>query len=308
MAEGDVYRAICATIEHCMDEGYKNFIIYPFGDIGFQAKQILNIRYGVQEAAIIDNRLALKNGSICKCEALTDWCGNPSAMVLLTTTSDALLQKLAKTVPRDLHWRQAVPSSTGGHSPNIEDYVHPALQYKKHKVGKHTYGYQSLLSRLDGGVSIGNFCSINETARIVENHPIDTITSHLFFHVPWYMEALCKYTNLKQLPASRWSPCRQCVNIGSDVWIGYNVVITMGVTVGDGAVLAAGAVVTKDVPPYAVVGGVPARVIKMRFSDDDIAKLLQIRWWDWDDRKIIENAGLFQDPQAFIRKFWTELK
>lgn len=165
-----------------------------------------------------------------------------------------------------------------------------------------------MLSRLDGGVTIGSFCSINETARIVENHPIDTIASHLFFHVPWYMESLCKYANAKQMPASRWSPRRQYVNIGSDVWIGYNVVITMGVTVGDGAVLAAGAVVTKDVPPYAVVGGVPARVIKMRFSDDDIAKLLQIRWWDWDDRKIIENAGLFQDSQAFIRKFWAELK
>ena len=88
------------------------------------------------------------------------------------------------------------------------------------------------------------------------------------------------------------------------MWIGYNVIITMGVTVGDGAVLAAGAVVTKDVPPYTVVGGVPARVIKKRFSDEDIAKLLKIRWWDWDDKKIVENAHLFQNTKAFIDKFY----
>lgn len=114
MAAGDIYRAVCSTIERCMDEGYKNFIIYPFGDVGFQAKQILNIRYGVQEVAIIDNRLALKNRSICKCEALTAWCGNPGVVVLLTTTSDALLRKLVSTIPRGLHWCQAVPSFVRG--------------------------------------------------------------------------------------------------------------------------------------------------------------------------------------------------
>lgn len=82
--------------------------------------------------------------------------------------------------------------------------------------------------------------------------------------------------------------------VGNDVWIGYEAVILSGVTIGDGAVIGARAVVTKDVPPYTIVGGVPAKPIKKRFSEENIKKLQSIRWWDWPKEKIAENITAIQ--------------
>ena len=80
--------------------------------------------------------------------------------------------------------------------------------------------------------------------------------------------------------------------IGNDVWIGYKALIMPGVRIGDGAIIAAASVVTKDVPPYAIVGGNPARVLRMRFAEADIQRLLRIRWWDWSAEKITHHAEL----------------
>lgn len=80
--------------------------------------------------------------------------------------------------------------------------------------------------------------------------------------------------------------------IGHDVWLGYDAMILPGVTVGDGAVVASRAVVTKDVPAYAIVAGNPARVVKQRFSEAEVAQLLALRWWDWDIEKITRNIPL----------------
>ena len=85
------------------------------------------------------------------------------------------------------------------------------------------------------------------------------------------------------------------------VWIGENVLLLAGVRVGDGAVIATGAIVTKDVPPYAMVGGVPAKVLRMRFAEDTVAKLLKLRWWDKPVSWIEEHSAYFQDVDGFIK-------
>ena len=87
--------------------------------------------------------------------------------------------------------------------------------------------------------------------------------------------------------------------VGNDVWIGYESVILSGVTIGDGAIIGTRAVVTKDIPPYTIVGGIPAKPIRRRFDDKTITKLLQIKWWDWPKERIAKNmaaikAGLIE--------------
>ncbi len=82
--------------------------------------------------------------------------------------------------------------------------------------------------------------------------------------------------------------------IGNDVWIGYEAVILAGVTVGDGAVIGARAMVTKDVPPYTIVGGVPAKPIRKRFSEETISEMLALKWWDWPKERIARNIPAIQ--------------
>jgi len=141
--------------------------------------------------------------------------------------------------------------------------------------------------------TIGKFCSISENVCIgAGNHPLDFLSTSPFF----YLQMLGWRQNNEYTPLI---PCR----IGNDVWIGRNAFIKGGVTVGDGAVVAAGAVVIKDVPPYAVVGGVPAKVLKYRFNEETIRELLELKWWDLSDdiiRKIpYDNVN---EAIAYLRK------
>ena len=96
---------------------------------------------------------------------------------------------------------------------------------------------------------------------------------------------------------------RKSIKIGNDVWIGANSIIFNNVTIGDGAVIAAGSIVRKDVPPYAVVGGVD-KILKYRFNNEIIKKMLYIKWWEWDDEKIKANIGLMYDMENFTSKFY----
>ena len=93
------------------------------------------------------------------------------------------------------------------------------------------------------------------------------------------------------------------VTTGHDVWIGHNAVVMGGVTLGNGAVVAAGAVVTHDVAPYEIVGGVPARHLGWRYDEETIAALERIRWWDWDHATLRERLGDFNDVPAFVKKY-----
>ena len=167
--------------------------------------------------------------------------------------------------------------------PNIEigeytiynDFVRDPRDFEKNNV---LYHYPVNGDRL----KIGKFCSLACGAKFLftsGNHSMQSLSTYTFpiFYEEWGLDA-------KDI-RSAWDNKGDIV-IGNDVWIGYEAVILSGVTVGDGAIVGARAVVTKDVPPYTIVAGVPAHPIRKRFDEEVIAKLQALRWWDWDEEKI----------------------
>ena len=158
-------------------------------------------------------------------------------------------------------------------------------------VGKHTYGTNNVSIRKwsDNGkyVEIGNFCSIASVKIYLGgNHRIHHVTSYPFPEFISHNNPSCPFTNFDLKNIDFTNDCRGNVIIGNDVWIGDNVVIMSGITIGDGAVLAANSHITKNVEPYSIVGGNPAKIIRKRFTSDQISALLDIKWWDWPDEKI----------------------
>lgn len=141
-------------------------------------------------------------------------------------------------------------------------------------IGEHTYVVPGS-TIVDSRTRIGKFCSIAKNVSIgTSMHPVHALTTH---PASWRGED----GELSIPPENRVEFQNTCpVHIGNDVWIGLNVAIMDGVSIGDGAVIGAGAVVTKDIPPYAIAVGVPARVIKYRFDEKTVARLLKTRWWD----------------------------
>jgi virginiamycin A acetyltransferase len=133
---------------------------------------------------------------------------------------------------------------------------------------------------------IGKFCAVGTGTKFLMNggnHAIGGFSSYPFriFGGAWQ----------DNLPEEFAFPQRGDTVVGNDVWLGYGGLIMPGVKIGDGAIVASRAVVTKDVLPYAIVGGNPARIIRMRFDEQTVAALLEIRWWDWEIEKITRNLG-----------------
>lgn len=139
---------------------------------------------------------------------------------------------------------------------------------------------------------IGAFCSIAEEVLFLcrANHPTQFVSTFPFRAL--MTKSMVAYSDLV---------VNGPTEIGNDVWIGRRAIIMPGITIGDGAVVGAGSIVTKDVAPYAIVAGNPAKLIRNRFTDDQIARLLAIRWWEWSDEKIIAEQPRFFGPvDAFI--------
>ena len=175
-------------------------------------------------------------------------------------------------------------------NPNIQigdftiynDFVHDPRDFQKNNV---LYHYPINKDKL----VIGKFCSIACGAKFLfnsANHRLQSLSTYTFplFYEEWEQEM-----NLTEA----WDNKGDII-IGNDVWIGYDAVILAGVTIGDGAIIGTRAVVTKDVPPYTIVGGVPAKPIRKRFSDEDIALLLELKWWDWSVDKISNSIQYIQ--------------
>ncbi|MEY8673893.1 CatB-related O-acetyltransferase [Francisella philomiragia] len=142
---------------------------------------------------------------------------------------------------------------------------------------------------------IGKFCSIGPGCRIgLGKHPTSRFVST---HPAFF--SMSKQSQVTFVDKNYFTEFEN-INIGNDVWIGANVLVVDGVNIGSGAIIAAGSVVTKDVPPYAVVGGVPAKVIKFRFEKDEVEKLLKVKWWDMDIEYFKKYYKKFLDVKKII--------
>ena len=155
------------------------------------------------------------------------------------------------------------------------DFVHDPRDFEKNNV---LYHYPINRDRL----IMGKFCSIACGAKFLftsANHTQKSLSTYPFpiFFDEWDLD-------VKDI-TSAWDRKGDII-IGNDVWIGYEAVIMSGVTIGDGAIIGARSVVTKDIPPYTIVGGVPARQIRRRFSEETISALLELKWWNWPREKI----------------------
>jgi acetyltransferase-like isoleucine patch superfamily enzyme len=157
-------------------------------------------------------------------------------------------------------------------------------------IGTHTYGVPEIRWWGEAAkLRIGKFCSIARgvTIYLGGNHRTDWITTYPFTVMP----AWKRHAHGGGHPTTRGD-----VVIGNDVWLGENCTIFSGVTIGDGAVVAGRAVVSRNIPAYAIAAGNPARVVRYRFTPEQIEHLLQVRWWEWDDAEIRRKLDVLLAP------------
>jgi phosphonate metabolism protein (transferase hexapeptide repeat family) len=209
-----------------------------------------------------------------------------------------------------------VPATAQPHHPKIaETVIHPTATLSDATIGNcceiladtSLHGavlgdYSYLGPRcIVGDATIGKFSAIAADVRIgAPNHPMDRPSMHRFTYCPEYYsaQAVRDQAFFDQRKTDR-------AVIGNDVWIGHGVIVLPGVTVGNGAVLAAGAVVTRNVDPYTIVGGVPAKFIRERFTRAVAVKLAAIAWWDWPFERVMGRLADFQssDIEAFCERW-----
>jgi virginiamycin A acetyltransferase len=175
------------------------------------------------------------------------------------------------------------PSISVGDYTMYNDFVNNPIQFERNNV---LYHYPINHDRL----IIGKFCSIACGVKFLfnsANHMLSSLSTYPFpiFFEEWGLDG--------KNVANAWDNKGDII-IGNDVWIGYEAIILAGVAVGDGAVIGTRAVVTKDVPPYTIVGGVPAKPIRKRFPEETISALQEIKWWDRPRKKIAQNIDAIQ--------------
>ncbi|WP_018305794.1 CatB-related O-acetyltransferase [Desulfitobacterium hafniense] len=284
---------IASAIEKQLTLGHHDFAIYPFGKQGVLTKNILNDHFGIKEHLIIDNRLCKSRPSIKDVHYLSS-IDCSKLFFLLTCDNSNYYKEIRSSL------EQYVAKE------NIVDI------FPKTTIGKYSFGplarHHILIE------SVGAFCSFAPGTAAVLNHIMSGVSTHMIFHNGLY-ENYCNRTQQEFLDLGFFMPGIDYTKgtkpmpkskIGNDVWLGRNVIITNASNIGNGVIAGAGAVITKDVPDYAVVAGVPARIVKYRYDSEQIQKLNEIAWWDWSDAKILACYEDFFDIDVFLSKHYPQ--
>ena len=200
---------------------------------------------------------------------------NPNPNIIYPRTGDTQTVYLKSVITK--------PTIEVGDYTIYNDIVNDPRDFEKNNV---LYHYPINHDRL----IIGKFCSIACGAKFIFNCANHTLKSLSTYTFPLFFE---EWDLPKSEVSTAWDNKGDII-IGNDVWIGYDAVIMAGVHIGDGAIIGTRAVVTKDVAPYSIVGGVPAKEIRKRFTPDVVAKLLELKWWNWSSEKIKNHITAIQ--------------
>ncbi len=184
----------------------------------------------------------------------------------------------AASLSRNVHFEKGVTVEYGSH-------------IQADRIGK--YSYVNKYCLIEKNTVIGRFCSIAYNVKIgLGSHPTDWVSTHPFAYDS-------KYKFVRESKSFQ-SNVKKKTMVGNDVWIGANAIVLAGITIGDGAIIGANSLVTKDVEPYSIVFGIPAEFQRFRFKEQIIDELLKSKWWNWEDDKIIKNVDLFSDPDKLV--------
>lgn len=293
-------------IEQKLDAGFRRFIIFPYGDVGMQVKEVLKNAYGIEAEYVLDNNLCKYNSGIKALEFLDNVsCGK--FCVILASTNPDIYGVLKKELQKFFLDENIAELSSMAKVRKNKAIIKKCST----KIGKYSYG--PLCENHDYYIeSIGAFSSFATGTAVVTNHPTQFITTHPMIYSGAHLEEFIEYTYFKE---SKWyfegvqphrdkiKPAKR-IKIGNDVWLGHNVIITNYANIGNGVIAGAGSVITKDIPDYAVVVGAPARIIRYRYSPDEVDDLNKIAWWNWTDDEIRERYDDFYLPIGeFIKKY-----
>lgn len=281
-------------IEKQLDKGKHKFIIFPYGEVGMQVRTILKDVYDIEASYILDNHLCKYNSDIKSLDFLVD-IDSEEYVLILATIAEVIYAELKEDVLRYMCEENVV---------ELHSMECKMENRSLGKVGKYSYGPLCNHWLVE---KVGAFCSFAIGCDAVENHPMEYISTHPFLYWGGENDSMHNTPHPRNMegvaPKGTVQKDKKSL-IGNDVWFGKNVLITNGANIGNGVIAAAGAVITKDVPDYAVVGGVPAKIIRYRYTPEQIEALNRIQWWNWSDDLIRERYDDFYlSIEDFIAKY-----
>ena len=255
------------------------YAIYPYGIAGHMVEIVLREKFDICPVAIID-RDKVYQEKIMNPDNLSSLDSNT---VIIIATHNLKIFKEIKN--------------------SVECAGYRYLDMFPLCVGKHSFG--GFIDTDNGYLieRIGSFCSFAPFTCVVANHNMTGVSTSAFFNGVDLENNETYERIMNRVTINNLMDNKKC-SIGNDVWLGRNVIICNGAKIGNGVIAAAGSVITHDIPDYAIVGGVPAHIIRYRFETDVIEKLNRIQWWDWDDNKILEAYNDFSDVNEFCKKYY----